>query len=550
MDSGEPLYSVGKVADVHFYIEDYRNTEYQEDFKNALRYFEQQGVTHIDSNGDLCQYKDGDLIEFRKAYDSELPFYSSMGNHDYLRIYEQKDAAHQVPSGYTDHEDLWYQTVQSLASDADVHYFGTTFKDHLNFFFERHGDLHVFISVDYGMSLERYDVIRAINPLDYDDANVKQMTDYVSDTPYDRSRESKFDYRFYNPAALIWLKNILEANPKKRVFLNMHHFLPAGAGDIFSMYRHLRIWPMATPEVISEKIYSGSNTLCGLEYWFIEKLLRNHLNTICFGGHSHYAINEQEDVMRRAYMVTQPTGNEVTPIVDAISMVEGTEYDYQIYRPTGHSYADIAPTMHIPSLARPAMRDNEELYGASEGVLMEVYDEKVILKFVRFKEDGSEQYTNEVIKTVEIAVTNDLSPLVEPEQQQKTGSRRFMARGDDDERPFFSISYSGSRIMCKAEDVELREVGAQGKPQAAGQYITIESGKEYDILTDEGLKLMLKLSEGDILIKSVSLTVPEKRDPNDINLDGVVNAADIVKAITEVKSQAEIDAIVNSIMDN
>ena len=39
-------------------------------------------------------------------------------------------------------------------------------------------------------------------------------------------------------------------------------------------------------------------------------------------------------------------------------------------------------------------------------------------------------------------------------------------------------------------------------------------------------------------------------DPNDLNLDGDVNAADIVKSIAEGKTQAEIDAIVNSIMDN
>lgn len=543
MDNGEPLYSVGKVADVHFDIEDSHNTDYLKDLKNALRYFEQQGVTYIDCNGDLCQYKDKDLIEFRKAYDSKLPFFSSMGNHDYLRIYEQKDAAHQVPSGYKDHEDLWYQTVQSLANGADVHYFGTTFKDHLNFFFERHGDLHVFISIDYGMSLQRYDVIRAINPLDYDDENVKLMTDYVSDTPYDRSRESKFDYRFYNPAALIWLKDLLEANPKKRVFLNMHLFLPSGAGDTFSTYRHLRIWPMPTPELIDDKFYSGTNTLCGLEYWFIEKLLRNHLNTICFGGHSHYAFNQQEDVVNRAYMVSQPTGEEVTPIVSVLNSLDGTEYDYQIYRPAGQSYADIATSVHIPSLAKPVRRDGTG-YGASEGVLMEVYDEKVILKFVRFKEEGSKQYTNEVIKTVEIAVTNDRSPLVEPKRQE-AGCRRFMARGDDAKRSYFSISYSGAPIMCKAEDVELRTAGTQGSTRGADEYLTIESGKEYDILTDKDLILTLKLSEGDILIKSITV---EGLDPNDIDLNGVVDAIDLVMAIAAGKTQAKIDAIVNAIM--
>ena len=125
-----------------------------------------------------------------------------------------------------------------------------------------------------------------------------------------------------------------------------------------------------------------------------------------------------------------------------------------------------------------------------------------------------------------------------------------MTRGDKAARPFFSISYSGARIMGKAWDVELQAAEeTQAKARgAAEQDITIESGKTYDILTDEDLILTLKLSEGDILITSINLIVPEDSDPNDINGDGDVNAVDLVKAIAAGKTQAEIDAIVNSIM--
>lgn len=132
----------------------------------------------------------------------------------------------------------------------------------------------------------------------------------------------------------------------------------------------------------------------------------------------------------------------------------------------------------------------------------------------------------------------------------KTGCRRYMTRGDKAARPFFSISYSGARIMGKAWDVELQAAEeTQAKARgAAEQDITIESGKTYDILTDEDLILTLKLSEGDILITSITLIVPEDSDPNDINGDGDVNAVDLVKAIAAGKTQAEIDAIVNVIM--
>ena len=136
--------------------------------------------------------------------------------------------------------------------------------------------------------------------------------------------------------------------------------------------------------------------------------------------------------------------------------------------------------------------------------------------------------------------------------RQETGSR--MTRGGNARRPFFSISYSGARIMCKAEDVEARPVENRSKTRGTEDYLTIESGKTYDILTDEDLILTLKLSEGDILITSITLQVPEEPEepelPGDANGDGVVNAADIVKAISDGKSQAEIDEIVKAIMGN
>ena len=276
------------------------------------------------------------------------------------------------------------------------------------------GDLFVFISVDYGESRQRYDVIRAINKLDYNSEPVKKMTEYVKDTAYDRTKETNFDYRFYNPAALIWLKDLVEKNPKKRIILHMHHFTPNGAGDTINVYRHLRIYPMPTLQEIDEFFYSGSNTLCGLMFWFIDKLLRNHRNIICCGGHSHFGAKEQEDVITRAYHVTQPTGKETTPHVDDLNSLDGTQYDYNIYHTVGHSYADTAPTIHIPSLAKPSTRYGKSNYGASEGVLMEMYDDKVVIKYVRFKAEGSKDYTNEVIKTVTLAIPNDKTPVVEP----------------------------------------------------------------------------------------------------------------------------------------
>ena len=80
---------------------------------------------------------------------------------------------------------------------------------------------------------------------------------------------------------------------------------------------------------------------------------------------------------------------------------------------------------------------------------------------------------------------------------------------------------------------------------AEDEMIEIESGEEYVVLEDGPLLLTFDVEEEPITIESITLEDP---DPNDLNLDGDVNAADIVKAISDGKTKAEIDEIVNAIM--
>ncbi len=75
--------------------------------------------------------------------------------------------------------------------------------------------------------------------------------------------------------------------------------------------------------------------------------------------------------------------------------------------------------------------------------------------------------------------------------------------------------------------------------------IELQPGVTYEVLKDCDLILTLKTSVSDVVIQSLTITPP---DPNDLNLDGDVNAADIVKAVSAGKPKAEIDAIVNAIM--
>ena len=89
-------------------------------------------------------------------------------------------------------------------------------------------------------------------------------------------------------------------------------------------------------------------------------------------------------------------------MVDDLNTLIGTEYDYRLYTPIGHSVCDCAPTVHLPSLSKPVSLSGQTLYGASEGAVIEVYENGVTIKCIQFKAEGSSQYTNEVIKTIEI----------------------------------------------------------------------------------------------------------------------------------------------------
>ena len=67
-DKGELKYRVGLISDMHFDIEDSHNSEYAQDFINAINYFRSNNVAFLCNAGDICQYNDDDL----KAYNNNI----------------------------------------------------------------------------------------------------------------------------------------------------------------------------------------------------------------------------------------------------------------------------------------------------------------------------------------------------------------------------------------------------------------------------------------------------------------------------------------------
>ena len=107
-----------------------------------------------------------------------------------------------------------------------------------------------------------------------------------------------------------------------------------------------------------------------------------------------------------------------------------------------------------------------------------------------------------------------------------------------------------AKIIVNKTFVKKRKASQKSHTRVRGvedEMIEIESGEEYVVLQDGPLMLTFDVEEEPITIESLTLNDP---DPNDLDLNGDVDAADLVKAISDGKAQTVIDAIVNAIMGN
>jgi len=424
-DLGKHLYTFGGISDEHVNKEDSKNSEYVADLINACHYYIDEGADFIINCGDICEYNYEDFEQFNRIYTEhafaptggKLQLHSVLGNHDYLMLYHPFDDYDKQK--YASREMVWQTNISPFHEpESALHFFeygakwndlpysgNRTIKSKLNYWFKKYEDMFVCMSVDYGESNGQPwdDVSRGWNLLDYNDPFVKRMTEYVSDTNYNRTREAAFDYQFYNPEVLCWLWDILEANKKRRVIIPHHLFFPHKAGDSDGQYSHLRIWPHPETDAERNKYYAGSNTLCGLTFWFLDKLNNEYPNAIFVGGHNHRVATPKISACKHDYPIVKPTGNEVMPLVDDLYSLTNTQYDYRLYtKATDEPCGNAGWTIGLPSLSKPVDGNNKTLYGASEGALFEVYENGVVMKLIRFKEEGSSSYQNKVVETIEL----------------------------------------------------------------------------------------------------------------------------------------------------
>ena len=167
-----------------------------------------------------------------------------------------------------------------------------------------------------------------------------------------------------------WLENILKENENKRVFIFTHLFFPDKAGNF-------------------NKLYPSTNWLGGKQLERLNRLNELYLNAIWFSGHSHWMwylqhLNDKANIYRSFDDNNIPT---------------------------------CGWTIHVPSCAKPidsdgTTRDNgDESDACSEGAIVDVYDNYIILKGISFKDKSDTNYNTKYIPLAYYKIDTDLIEL-------------------------------------------------------------------------------------------------------------------------------------------
>ena len=259
----------------------------------------------------------------------------------------------------------------------------------LNYWLRKDNDIYIFLSVDYGDDVwpinsnwhDRMIHARAAINLIADDPYVKRMKEYVQDTGYSAADKS-YDYQYYSPNTLIWLKEILENNKDKKIYVFTHHFMPNRVGNGVGIPKEGN-WFYSVVNFIGDvetkesgiSYNKGSNALTGIEYWFINKLMNNYKNVVWFSGHSHTSWSSGANIDNHDYEIVSPS--------------EKSKYVYT--KSSEIPIRESAWNIALPSTSKPRNIVNGQSvrrYQDAEMGIMEVYEKGIKIKGYKIKENN------------------------------------------------------------------------------------------------------------------------------------------------------------------
>lgn len=271
----------------------------------------------------------------------------------------------------------------------------------LNYWLGKGNAIFPFLSVDYGNDVwpindkwhDRMIHARHILDINSDDPYIRRLVEYVKDTGYSEA-DRPYDYQYYSPNALIWLKELVENNTDKMNILFMHHFVTSRTGNGVGLPKdgnwfYSDVHPSSELDPKEGNIYPvGSNSLTGIEFWFFNKLLNEHKNLLICHGHSHQSFCE-ENFDNHDYEIVPPSAKN--------------EYVYT--KASNTPIAESGWTVALPSMSKPRQIVNGQSvrrYQDAEMGVLEIYERGVKIKGYRVRSDN--QDVNELLTEKEIVL--------------------------------------------------------------------------------------------------------------------------------------------------
>ena len=272
----------------------------------------------------------------------------------------------------------------------------------LNYWLKKDNTIFIFLSVDYGNDVwpvnsswhDRMIHARTIIDLNLDDPYTKRLKEYVAGTGYGNA-DRLYDYQYYSPNTLIWLKEIVDNNPDCKIVLFTHHFLPNRVGNGVGMviggnWQYADIHPADEKDPREGNLYPvGSNALTGIEFWFFTKLLNEHKNILMFSGHSHISWSADAAFDNHDYPIIQPQ----------------VKTNYVYTKASNSPTAESGWTVALPSMSKPRQIVNGQSvrrYQDAEMGVLEIYERGVKIKGYRVRHDNKD--VNELLAEKEIVL--------------------------------------------------------------------------------------------------------------------------------------------------
>lgn len=348
----KPLYSIGILSDVHINVlNDSKDNNSQNDFKNALQFFNSYGCVATCISGDITNNGTDEefakYIELRDLYKGNMKVYASTGNHEAA-------SSRTYTSTITDTQCIAHNIYNKIGN----HYF----------YYVENGKYTY-----WDISPSNYTVDTAKNVTIQDSSIVLPEGDvYIFLGILGDANGSIF----WNEA-FQWIYETLEANKNKRCFV-FEHARPELASsfsngsitdDIYKSYvsgnptgaYKKPLWGQAT-----------NNGEVGLRAKTFEHLLSHYTNCIWFHGHTHASADTSEYSTapgRNVALVDSHFGNAYSAYAPE-SCVNNTKWTWSV---------------HVPSAAEPRKVSGINKDG-SEGIVMDVYEDRIVLKYINFAE--------------------------------------------------------------------------------------------------------------------------------------------------------------------